>query len=105
MFELFEEYEYTEVTNLADELPNLIGLLEYNGTLYGFDGGYFDGVRGIDHNSILSGLRFNTWTELHNNVKFIRLVPESGMALVSGLQVSDDTLTQVGQYGYTIENY
>ena len=105
MFELFEEYEYTEVTNLADELPNLIGLLEYNGTLYGFDGGYFDGVRGIDHNSILSGLRFNTWTELHNNVKFIRLVPESGMALVSGLQASDDTLTQVGQYGYTIENY
>ena len=105
MFELFEEYEYTEVTNLADELPNLIGLLEYNGTLYGFDGGYFDGVRGIDHNSILSGLRFNTWDDLHNNVKFIRLVPESGVALVSGLQVSDDTLTQVGQYGYTIENY
>ena len=105
MFELFEEYEYTEVTNLADELPDLIGLLEYNGTLYGFDGGYFDGVRGIDHNSILSGLRFNTWDDLHNTVKFIRLVPESGVALISGLQVSDDTLEQVEEYGYTIENY
>ena len=105
MFELFEDYEYIEVTNLHDQLPNLIGLLEYNGTLYGFDGGYFDGVRGIDHNSILSGLRFNTWDDLHNNVKFIRLVPESGVALISGLQVSDDTLTQVEAYGYTIENY
>ena len=105
MFELFENYEYTEVTNIQDQLPNLIGLLEYNGVLYGFDGGYFDGVRGIDHNSILSGLRFNTWTDLHNGVKFIRLVPESGVALISGLQVSDDTLTQVEAYGYTIENY
>lgn len=105
MFELFEDYEYIEVTNLPDELPNLIGLLEYNGKLYGFDGGFFDGVRGIDHNSILSGLRFNTWTDLHNNVKFVRLVPENQTALISGLLVSDDTLTQVEQYGYTIENY
>lgn len=105
MFELFEDYEYIEVTNIQDQLPNLIGLLEYNGTLYGFDGGYFDGVRGIDHNSILSGLRFNTWDDLHNNVKLIRLVPESGVALISGLQVSDDTLAQVEAYGYTIENY
>ena len=105
MFELFEDYEYMEVTNIQDQLPNLIGLLEYNGTLYGFDGGYFDGVRGIDHNSVLSGLRFNTWDDLHNNVKFIRLVPESGVALISGLQVSDYTLHQVEAYGYTIENY
>lgn len=105
MFELFEDYEYIEVTNLPDELPNLIGLLEYNGKLYGFDGGFCDGVRGIDHNSILSGLRFNTWTDLHNNVKFVRLVPENQTALISGLLVSDDTLTQVEQYGYTIENY
>lgn len=105
MFELFEDYEYMEVTDIQDQLPNLIGLLEYNGTLYGFDGGYFDGVRGIDHNSILSGLRFNTWDDLHNNVKFIRLVPESGVALVSGLSLSSDTLNHVEQYGYTIENY
>ena len=44
-------------------------------------------------------------SNLHNTVKFIRLVPESGVALVSGLQVSDDTLNQVEAYGYTIENY
>lgn len=105
MFELFEDYEYYQVTNVADQIDNLMGLLEYNGVLYGFDGGFCDGVRGIDHNSILSGLRFNTWTELHNTVKFIRLVPESGVALVSGLSLSSETLEQVEYAGYTIEKY
>lgn len=105
MFDLFEDYEYYQVTNVADQIDNLMGLLEYNGTLYGFDGGFCDGVRGIDHNSILSGLRFNTWNELHNTVKFIRLVPESGVALVSGLSLSSETLEAVEQAGYTIENY
>lgn len=101
----FEEYEAYKVEDLSEQLNNLMGVAVVDGELIGFDGEFYDGMRGNDHNMIKSGLAFDTWTELHNAVKFVRLVPESMIALVSGLRVDDDVLATIEEFGYTIEEY
>lgn len=101
----FEEYEAYKVEDLAEQLNDLMGVADVNGELIGFDGEFYDGMRGNDHNMVKSGLGFDTWAELHNAVKFVRLVPESMIALVSGLRVADDVLATIEEFGYTIEEY
>lgn len=101
----FEEYEAYKVENLMEQLNNLMGLAVVNGDVIGFDGEFYDGMRGNDHNIVKSGLGFDTWEELHNAIRFVRLVPESMIALVSGLSVGDDVLRVVEEFGYSIEEY
>ena len=101
----FEEYEAYRVEDLMEQLNNLMGVAVVDGELIGFDGEFYDGMRGNDHNMIKSGLGFETWEELHNTIKFIRLVPESMIALVSGLVVDDNVLSVVKEFGYSIEEY
>ena len=101
----FEEYEAYRVEDLMEQLNNLMGVAVVDGELIGFDGEFYDGMRGNDHNMIKSGLGFETWEELHNTIKFIRLVPESMIALVSGLVVDDNILSVVKEFGYSIEEY
>lgn len=101
----FEEYEAYKVDDLMDQLNNLMGVAVVDGELIGFDGEFYDGERGNDHNMVKSGLGFETWEQLHNAIKFVRLVPESMIALVSGLSVGDDVLRVVEEFGYTIEEY
>lgn len=104
--EMFEDYEYT-TGNINDiKLMESIGLIELNdGDVISFDGGFCDGVRGVDHNNVLSGLGFDSWEELHNNVSFVRLVPESMTALVSGKMLSGDILEVAESFGYVVEEY
>ena len=101
----FEEYEAYKVDDLMEHLNNLMGVAVVDGELIGFDGEFYDGERGNDHNMVKSGLGFETWEQLHNTIKFVRLVPESMIALVSGLSVGDDVLRVVEEFGYSIEEY
>lgn len=101
----FEEYEAYKIEDLMGQLNNLMGVAVVDGELIGFDGEFYDGMRGNDHNMIKSGLGFETWEQLHNAIKFVRLVPESMIALVSGLSVGDDVLNTIEEFGYSIEEY
>lgn len=101
----FEEYEAYKVDDLSEQLNNLMGVAVVDGDVIGFDGEFYDGMRGNDHNMVKSGLGFETWEQLHNAVRFVRLVPESMIALVSGLSIGDDVLRVVEEFGYTIEEY
>lgn len=101
----FEEYEAYKVDDLMEQLNNLMGVAVVDGDVVGFDGEFYDGMRGNDHNMVKSVLGFDTWEELHNTIKFVRLVPESMIALVSGLSVGDDVLRVVEEFGYSIEEY
>lgn len=101
----FEGYEAYRVEDLMGQLNNLMGVAVIDGELIGFDGEFCDGERGNDHNMVKSGLCFETWEQLHNTIKFVRLVPESMIALVSGLSVGDDVLSIVEEFGYSIEEY
>lgn len=105
MLKNFEDYEAYKVTDLVVQLPELMGMALLGGELIGFDGEFYDGMRGTDHNAILSGLEFNSWEELHNNIPFVRLVPESMTALISGLSVDTSILETIKDYGYTVEEY
>ena len=88
---------------LAGDLGQAIYLFN-NGLMV--SGEYYDGVRSVDHNTLLNELNHSaTYEELHQNYKVARLVPESMIALVSGLQLDPDKLDLLKEYGYTIENY
>jgi len=88
---------------LTDDLGQAIYLFN-NGLMV--SGEYCDGLRGTDHRTLLDELdKSATYEELHQNYKVARLVPESMTALVSGLQLDNDKLDLLREYGYTIENY
>ena len=88
---------------LTDDLGQAIYLFN-NGLMV--SGEYCDGLRGVDHNTLLNELDNSaTYEELHQNYKVARLVPESMIALVSGLQLDTDKLDMLKAYGYTIEKY
>jgi len=88
---------------LTDNLNEAIFLFN-NGLM--ISGEYYDGIRGTDHRTLLNELDNSaTYEELHQNYKVARLVPESMTALVSGLQLDNDKINMLKDYGYTIENY
>jgi len=88
---------------LTEDLGQAIYLFN-NGLMV--SGEYCDGIRGVDHNTLLNELDNSaTYEELHQNYKVARLVPESMIALVSGLQLDTDKLDMLKAYGYTIEKY
>ncbi len=89
------------------ELTNDLGEAIYlfnNGLM--ISGEYCDGLRGTDHNTLLNELDNSaTYEELHQHYAVARLVPESMTALVSGLQLDNDKIDLLKEYGYTIEKY
>lgn len=88
---------------LTDNLNEAIFLFN-NGLM--ISGEYYDGIRGTDHRTLLNELdNSTTYEELHQNYKVARLVPESMIALVSGLQLDNDKINMLKAYGYMIENY
>lgn len=88
---------------LADNLGDAIYMFD-DGVLV--SGDFCDGIRGADHNTLLGELpNSSTYEELHKHYAIARLVPETQTALVSGLQLSADSLEQLASYGYTIEQY
>ena len=88
---------------LTDDLGQAIYLFN-NGLMV--SGEYYDGVRSVDHNTLLNELdNSSTYEELHQNYKVARLVPESMTALISGLQLDPDKLDLLKNYGYSVQNY
>ena len=88
---------------LTDNLGQAIYLFN-NGIMV--SGEYCDGLRGTDHRTLLDELDHSTtYEELHQHYAIARLVPESMVALVSGLQLDADKLDMLRDYGYAIENY
>ena len=97
----------TQLLNAGIELTDNL-----SDAIYIFDcgvmvsGEFCDGIRGNDHNILRGELpNADTYEELHNHYAVARLVPETKTALVSGLQLSDSSIKQLANYGYTIEKY
>lgn len=88
---------------LTDNLDEAIYLFN-NGVM--ISGEFYEGIRGTDHATLLNVLpNSDSYTALHNNYKVARLVPESMIALVSGLRLDNDMLELLMEYGYSIEEY
>lgn len=59
-------------------------------------GEFYDGIRNLDHNSIKSRFEPETsWKQLHDTYNFIRLVPETKTALISGSQVISENVKNI----------
>lgn len=99
--DLIDDDEEGTFTNNIDEAIFILS----DGTLV--SGEFYDGVRNLDHNSIKS--RFEpeiSWKQLHDTYKFIRLVPETRMALISGGQVVPENVKNMLKLSnYKIEVY
>jgi len=80
--DLIDDDEEDTFTNNIDEAIFILN----DGSLV--SGEFYDGIRNLDHNSIKSRFEPETsWKQLHDTYNFIRLVPETKTALVSGSQV------------------
>jgi len=80
--DLIADDEEDTFTNNIDEAIFILN----DGSLV--SGEFYDGIRNLDHNSIKSRFEPETsWKQLHDTYNFIRLVPETKTALVSGSQV------------------
>ncbi len=70
------------------------------------DGEFDCGIRGNDHNELLSYFDGLNWEELHNQLNIVRLVPETKIALIG----KDQELNQLQQdlltnSGYQVTKY
>lgn len=69
-----------------------------------------DGIRGDDHNIILGAFDLpntsNSWNLLHRKLRLVRLVPETGVALVTNKQRLTNKQHQVlDNSAYIVETY
>ena len=71
--------EFIEDAATTDDIAQAIFIME-DGTL--IDGEFDCGTRGDDHNELLSYFEGMTWAEIHQQLKVIRLVPETNFALI-----------------------
>ena len=71
------------------------------------NGEFYDGIRNLDHNTIKSRFEPKTsWKQLHDTYNFIRLVPETKMALVSCNQIIPENIKDMlNSSNYKIEMY
>lgn len=88
---------------LTDNLGEAIYLFN-NGVMV--SGEFCDGIRGTDHATLLDVLpNSDNYKSLHNSYAVARLVPESMIALVSGLSLDNKLIDLLTEYGYSIEEY
>ena len=99
--DLIADDEEDTFTNNIDEAIFILN----DGSLV--SGEYYDGIRNLDHNSIKSRFEPKTsWKQLHDTYNFIRLVPETKMALVSDSQVvSKNIKNMLNSSNYETEVY
>ena len=99
--DLIDDDEECTFTNNIDEAIFILN----DGTLV--DGEFYGGVRNLDHNGVKS--RFEpevSWKQLHDTYNFVRLVPETRMALISGGQVVPENIKEMLKLSnYKIEVY
>lgn len=99
--DLIDDDEEDTFTNNLDEAIFILS----DGTLV--SGEFYGGVRNLDHNSLKSRFKPETsWKQLHDTYKFVRLVPETRMALISGGQVVPENIKEMLKLSnYKIEVY
>lgn len=75
------------------------------------DGAYDYGSRSEDHRMIecvMSTDRYddNFWEDVHNQLKVVRLVPETKFALIlKGQELTEKQIKIIERYGYEVEEY
>jgi len=101
MDDLIADEDEDTFTNNIDEAIFILS----DGSLV--NGEFYDGIRNLDHNNIKSRFEPETsWKQLHDTYNFIRLVPETKMALISGSQVvSENIQNMLNSSSYEIETY
>lgn len=95
--------EFMEDAVTTEDINQAIFIMN-DGTL--IDGEFDCGIRGNDHNELLSYFEGLDWEELHNQLNIVRLVPETKIALIGKgqklNQLQQDLLTnssyQVAEY-------
>lgn len=99
--DLIADDEEDTFTNNIDEAIFILN----DGSL--INGEFYDGVRNLDHNSLKSRFEPETsWKQLHNTYNFVRLVPETKTALISGSQaVTENIKEMLNLSNYEIEVY
>lgn len=99
--DLIDDDEEDTFTNNIDEAIFVLN----DGTLV--NGEFCGGVRNLDHNSIKSRFEPETsWKQLHDTYNFVRLVPETRIALISGEQVITENIKNIlNLSNYEIEVY
>lgn len=83
--------EFMEDVVTTEDINQAIFIMK-DGTL--IDGEFDCGIRGNDHNELLSYFEGLDWEELHNQLNIVRLVPETKIALIGKGQ----ELNQLQQY-------
>lgn len=66
------------------------------------------GVRADDHRSLFGAtkLKANDWDKLHRNYKVVRLIPESGIALIKNRQkLTKEQQAVLDELSFEIERY
>lgn len=72
------------------------------------DGGFFDGIRSVDHNCLKSCFPDKTWEQIHDETGVIRLIPETHDALISETQEVNALQFEILTYtngGYLLHYY
>lgn len=83
--------EFMEDVAITEDINQAIFIMN-DGTL--IDGEFDCGIRGNDHNELLSYFEGLDWEELHKQLNIVRLVPETKIALIGKGQ----ELNQLQQY-------
>ena len=98
---------WLEDMKVTKEVFEAIFILE-DGTL--IDGEFDYGMRGIDHNCIISlappeMTQTEKWKHIHEVYKVVRLVPETGVALIDEDQELNNTQESMIEGYYEVERY
>ena len=99
--DLIADDEEDTFTNNIDEAIFVLN----DGSLV--NGEFYDGIRNLDHNNIKSRFEPETsWKQLQDTYNFIRLVPETKTALISGSQVVPENIkNMLNSSNYETEVY
>lgn len=98
-----ELQEFLDDVELTDDIDEAIFIMN-DGTMIS---GEFDcGIRGTDHNELLSYFDNMDWEQLHKELHIVRLVPETHFALINkGQQLNEVQQDLLNDSDYTIAEY
>ena len=95
--------EFTEDAATTEDINEAIFIMK-DGTL--IDGEFDCGIRGNDHNELLSYFDGMTWEELHQQLNIVRLVPETKFALIGkGQELNQDQQDLLNNSNYQVAEY
>ena len=95
--------EFMEDAATTEDIDQAIFIMK-DGTL--IDGEFDCGIRGDDHNELLDYFDGMTWEELHQQLKIVRLVPETKFALIGKDQeLNQDQQDLLNNSDYQVAEY